>query len=115
LVVRAALYDAEDEKTSAETRNGETTDAIGGFKGWSDLCPYGVLEAQSGSILAQVQQAQNVILWYLYAPVPRSITSTERNEQIRKRHAEGESYSELAKVYKISSQLIGQIIHGRHR
>jgi len=40
-VVRAALYDAEDEKTSAETRNGETTDAIGGFKGWSDLCPYG--------------------------------------------------------------------------
>jgi len=52
-VVRAALYDAEDEKTSAETRNGETTDAIGGFKGWSDLCPYGVLEAQSGSILAQ--------------------------------------------------------------
>jgi len=74
-----------------------------------------VLEAQSGSILAQVQQAQNVILWYLYTPVPRSITSAERNEQIRKRHAAGESYSELAKKYKISSQRVGQIIHKRHR
>jgi len=74
-----------------------------------------VLEAQSGSILAQVQQAQNVILWYLYTPVPHSITTTERNEQIRKRHAAGESYSELAKAFKITSQRIGQIIHRRHR
>ena len=79
------------------------------------FCPYRVLEAQSGSILAQVQQAQNVILWYLYAPVPRSMTSAERNEQIRRRHAAGESYSELARVFNITSQRIGQIIHRRHR
>jgi len=74
-----------------------------------------VLEAQSGSILAQVRQAERVILWYLYAPVPRSMTTAERNEQIRKRHAAGESYSELAKVFKITSQRVGQIIHRRHR
>ena len=78
------------------------------------ILPYWVLEAQSGSILAQVRQAQNVILWYLYAPVPRSITSAERNEQTRKRHAAGEFYSELAKVFNISSQRVGQILATQH-
>jgi|GEM_PF-219464 len=41
LVLRAALYESDDKTASLATRNGETTEAIGGFKGWSDLCPYG--------------------------------------------------------------------------
>jgi len=83
-------------------------------KAWSRLCPYRVAEAQSGSTLVRLREAEQVVLWYLYAPKLRQLTSAERNEQIRQRHGAGESYSELAKAFGLTSQRIGQIIHRRH-
>jgi len=38
-----------------------------------------------------------------------------RNMQIRKEHAAGMSYSELAAKYHITSQRIAQIIHGHRK
>jgi len=74
LVVRAALYDAEDDKTSAETRNGETTDAIGGFKGWSDLCPYGGFNPDPAPRLRWRRRASlDACIWDRVHPMCRSL------------------------------------------
>ena len=35
----------------------------------------------------------------------------DRNTEIRNRHASGESYSQLAEFFEISSQRVGQVMH----
>jgi hypothetical protein len=40
-------------------------------------------------------------------------SKTERNAEIRTRHAEGETVGELAAAFDISEQRVSQIIHGR--
>jgi Mor family transcriptional regulator len=58
---------------------------------------------------------------HLYAQIPlpkypisgETPKQTQRNEQIRKRHADGESISELALAFNLSNARIHQLIHHR--
>lgn len=65
-----------------------------------------------------MDQAARLLLAALYrdkhTPRPEQLF-TERNAEIRKRHASGETLDELSKAYGVSVQRIHQIVHRRNR
>ncbi len=74
--------------------------------------------AKSGAALNPMDQAARLLLAALYREkhTPRpELFFTERNVEIRKRHANGETLEELAKAFGVSVQRIHQIVHRRNR
>jgi Mor family transcriptional regulator len=68
--------------------------------------------------LNRVQLAVCHLLKLLYPAPPqpnKALTFAERNMAIRERHAAGESLSQLARAFDISSQRVQQIIKHRRK
>ncbi len=61
-----------------------------------------------------LRNAVQGILAHLYSDFLLN-TKSSRDELIRKRHAKGESLSELARAYGISPQRVYQIVHHKQK
>jgi len=78
------------------------------------------MDIQTGSFFKNEWLAVHTVIALLYRDqinpaTPRSQKTpmkSERNEQIRRRFADGESLGELAHAYSISMQRVHQIIYG---
>jgi len=83
--------------------------------------PLETVGSQSKLLEGSLEAVSRVILARLYADSPSAIVlpATEvrqvRNQALRRRHAEGETLSDLAREFRISPQRVHQIVRGRKR
>jgi hypothetical protein len=75
-----------------------------------------------GKFVSSVQSASRFFVRELYqfqAPPTRPqslvITKSQRNEDIKRRYAEGESIPSLAKEFGVSNARVHQILHKRYK
>ena len=88
------------------------------LKACVQICPIGDYGAQTVSGLNRVQLAVAHLLKLLYPTPPqpdKALTFARRNRAIRERYAAGESLSQLARAFGISSQRVQQIIKHRRK